>query len=149
LQKMIWKKTQLEEESRNNVSRRKAERIVLGVIAAGLLLAPATTWIFNVPHNLPLLGHYQCPFLYLTGLPCAGCGMTRAIFAFFHGEFAVAIRYNAIFPLYLLIWAYLITICGSRAFFSTKLPVRTILYALPVILALVFTFWIWRLWASL
>ena len=36
-----------------------------------------------------------CPFLIVTGLPCAGCGMTRAGIAMMQLDFYQAIRYNA------------------------------------------------------
>ena len=38
-----------------------------------------------------------CQFHQLTGLNCPGCGMTRALYALVHGNFAVAIRDNARF----------------------------------------------------
>lgn len=40
-----------------------------------------------------------CPIKYITGVSCAGCGMTRAYVALFHFDFAKAFYYH---PLFLL-----------------------------------------------
>ena len=40
-----------------------------------------------------------CPIKFVTGISCAGCGMTRAWLAFFHGDLVLALRYHAFFPL--------------------------------------------------
>lgn len=37
----------------------------------------------------------RCVFRTLTGLPCPGCGVQRALHSLFHGEFREAFRYNA------------------------------------------------------
>lgn len=38
--------------------------------------------------------HAFCPLVLLTGLPCAGCGMTRAVFFMLTGQFARSFRLN-------------------------------------------------------
>ncbi len=40
-----------------------------------------------------------CGFYWLTGHPCALCGMTRAMFALAKGHVAEAVRFNALSPL--------------------------------------------------
>jgi hypothetical protein len=42
----------------------------------------------------------RCPFFALTNLECPGCGMTRALAAMLHGQFALSWYYN---PLALLL----------------------------------------------
>jgi uncharacterized protein DUF2752 len=42
---------------------------------------------------------HLCGFYWLTGHPCALCGMTRAMFALAKGHFADAVRFNALAPL--------------------------------------------------
>ena len=42
----------------------------------------------------------RCPFFVLTSLECPGCGMTRALAALLHGQFALSWHYN---PLALLL----------------------------------------------
>ena len=46
----------------------------------------------------PATHHFypECQFHKLTGLNCPGCGMTRAAYALLHGEFAGAVRDNAL-----------------------------------------------------
>lgn len=64
--------------------RRKAlGRGILGV----LLLAAA------------LLLLYHCPFRYLFGVACPGCGMTRALWHAVFSDFETAFSYHPLFPL--------------------------------------------------
>ncbi len=39
-----------------------------------------------------------CPFRNLTGLPCPGCGMSRAFHHVLHGRIVEAVRMNALVP---------------------------------------------------
>lgn len=48
-----------------------------------------------------LLYFYRCPFRYILGIPCPGCGMTRALYAMVRFRFADAWRYH---PLVYLIY---------------------------------------------
>lgn len=48
------------------------------------------------------LFHAFCPQLILTGFPCAGCGMTRAVFCFLTGQFSRAMKLNPAAPLWIL-----------------------------------------------
>ena len=47
---------------------------------------------------LQLIFHTVCPMRLLTGFPCPGCGMTRALIAFFSGDFHAAWHYHPLFP---------------------------------------------------
>lgn len=40
---------------------------------------------------------FGCPIKLLTGVPCAGCGMTRALFASLKGDFNRAFYYHPLF----------------------------------------------------
>jgi len=67
----------------------KAPLMVLGAGVAG-----ATLLLFvdpNKPGNLLP----KCPFNYLTGLDCPGCGATRMVHALLHGDIAAAWHFNA------------------------------------------------------
>lgn len=46
--------------------------------------------------------HAFCPQLILTGFPCAGCGMTRAVFYMLTGRFARGMQLNPAAPLWIL-----------------------------------------------
>jgi len=61
--------------------------------AAALFVA---LWYFTLP-AAPAIR--LCGFYWLTGRPCALCGLTRALFALAKGHFADAVRFNALAPL--------------------------------------------------
>jgi Protein of unknown function (DUF2752) len=70
-------------------------RIWILVGLAGLAAAVGLSWLpQQVGAGLPL-----CLFRELLGLPCPGCGMTRALHALAHGEVAAALRYHPLAPL--------------------------------------------------
>lgn len=59
----------------------------------------AVLWSFTPPAE----PHVRlCGFYWLTGHPCALCGLTRGLFAMAKGHFAEAVRFNALAPLGLL-----------------------------------------------
>jgi len=67
-------------------------RAPLGVLALGG--AGAVLLLFvdpNKPGNLLP----KCPFNWLTGLNCPGCGATRMVHALLHGDIAAAWHFNA------------------------------------------------------
>lgn len=49
-----------------------------------------------------------CPFLILTGFPCAGCGMTRAVFYILTGRIARGMHLNPAAPLWIafIVWFF-------------------------------------------
>lgn len=50
-----------------------------------------------------------CPFLMITGIPCPGCGLTRAGIALLHGSFARAFEIHPmIYPIVILSAAFVI-----------------------------------------
>ncbi|HXE91743.1 MAG TPA: DUF2752 domain-containing protein [Terriglobales bacterium] len=72
----------------------------------GLVVAPAMLAVAAVlPPNG--LGIPLCLFRILSGLPCPGCGMTRALSSLLHGDGAAAFLYHpfvfAVFPALALI----------------------------------------------
>lgn len=77
-----------------------------GAVAGAV--AAATTYLAVVdPHQG---GHYPtCPFLFLTGLWCPGCGSLRAVHDLAHGDLAGALGMNpltvATVPVLVLMWA--------------------------------------------
>lgn len=75
------------------VSRQARARAWL--ILAGLSAMFAVSLLWRPPDE-PLF--IICPFRVFTGLPCPGCGMTRAFCAIGHGEVWRAINFNALSP---------------------------------------------------
>jgi hypothetical protein len=67
---------------------------------AGALLRPATLVTLGLfvgallPMSLLTTGVSFCPFKVVTGLPCPGCGMTRAAIALLHGDPGASFYYH-------------------------------------------------------
>lgn len=65
------------------------------LLAAGAAAAAAVAYVGAVDPNES--GHYPtCPFLFLTGLYCPGCGSLRAVHALAHGDVATAVDRNVL-----------------------------------------------------
>lgn len=90
--------------------------VTLAVLAFAALLA-----MFTLP----------CPILRFTGIPCPGCGMTRALISAVQLRFAYAFRMHAMF------WSvpvlYLYFLCDGRLFRS-----RTVNAVVIIIIAVGF-----------
>jgi uncharacterized protein DUF2752 len=73
-----------------------ARLLAIGFLLSLFLLCALVPpgWVEGIP---------LCLFHYLTGWDCPGCGLTRAFFALFHGNFSQAIRFNAMAPV-LVLW---------------------------------------------
>lgn len=67
-----------------------------GWLALGILLMACGAFSLRErgPDGLPWLP--DCTFYRLTGLHCAGCGMTRAAHATLHGRIGEAFRFNPV-----------------------------------------------------
>ena len=100
-------------------------------------------WFFNPTTQ----GFFPtCPLLKMTGLACPGCGLTRGFHALFHGDFLTALGFNAMLPIYAVIFLYilaslfLVTVRG-RGLSMSKLfhP-----YVLSVLLVIMLSFSVLR-----
>lgn len=78
----------------------------------GMAAVSGVVWYFN-PSNFNFFP--VCPLLNLTGFACPGCGLTRGFHAFFHGDLVTAMDYNALLPLFILIFAF---VAASLAVFA-------------------------------
>ena len=47
-----------------------------------------------------------CPLYALTGFACPGCGLTRGFHALFHGDVLTALDYNALLPIFGLLFGF-------------------------------------------
>ena len=90
----------------------KSTAIILIVVTAiiGLYI-----YFFNPLHGM---FYPPCWFHELTGLYCAGCGITRASHSFLNGDIHKAIDYNLLFPLLLLIVVFWIVKISGVFFFN-------------------------------
>lgn len=53
--------------------------------------------LYAVGFILILLFVYRCPIRMIFGIPCAGCGLSRAMLSFFSGNIEQAIEYHPLF----------------------------------------------------
>jgi len=79
----------------------------IGVFIALLVASPWVLWL--LPHT-PVV----CAFRALTGLPCPGCGATRAFFHLGSGHVLTSLRIN---PLGLVLWLFLVGAVTVKAGF--------------------------------
>lgn len=72
----------------------------------GLLLTGALT--LNVAAIALHLPSWQCAFLQVTGLPCPGCGLTRACLLLLKGDVGESVQFHAFAPIFVVFVAILI-----------------------------------------
>lgn len=60
--------------------------------------------VFMIVSGIILLVFYHCPFLHIFGIPCPGCGMTRALISAVRLDFKEAFHYHPLFPI-VIVWA--------------------------------------------
>jgi len=63
-----------------------------------------------------------CPMYSLTGYACPGCGLTRGFHALFHGDILSAIDFNAMVPIWALIFGYVTLSLAFTAVRGRGLP---------------------------
>ena len=87
----------------------------------------------EVLEHLPIF----CPFNDLTGIPCPGCGMSRAFLALAEFDFVRALNFH---PFSLPLFAFFVF-----SAFSVRLPIpqRVSNYLLMFILFLILIWWFW------
>lgn len=112
--------------------------------AAATTAAAAGVWVLRrfdpSAAGSPLPG---CLFYEFTGLYCPGCGMTRALHALVHGDFAQMLAMNPLLPL-LMVAVPLLALQG----FGYRLPlpkaVVAILTSAKFWIGLLLAFWLLR-----
>jgi hypothetical protein len=65
------------------------------LIVAGTAGAQITLVSLNLPG-------WDCPFFRVTGIPCPGCGLTRAVILLLKGDLQASLRFHAFAPVLLL-----------------------------------------------
>jgi hypothetical protein len=76
------------------VDRPRARRalVVAGIVAAGIAFVAA--------------GPPMCPTALFLGIPCPGCGLTRATLALLHGDIAAALHFHPLVFVLVPLFAY-------------------------------------------
>jgi hypothetical protein len=96
----------------SDVWRWGSRRALLLWLAAGLaaaLLFFGAGWI-----GLPSGAAFSiCAFRHVTGIPCPGCGLTRAMAALARGEVLLALQFHPMAPLFAAQAAALWTVIGA------------------------------------
>ncbi len=86
--------------------------------------------------------HSMCLMVLVTGLPCPGCGLTRAGVALLHLDFAGAWRLHPfIYPIVALIIVFAV-----RRYFLQSTDMKILNWCLIAVLAGMIFFYIWRMW---
>ena len=91
----------------NSLSQEKTQAGVwFGLLSAVL----AASVCLPLPGATGQIGHLPsvCPFYNLTGLPCPGCGLTRAFVCLGHGRFWEALHWHPlaalVYALFVFLW---------------------------------------------
>ena len=73
------------------ITARLTERQKAWLLLGGVILFVAFLFIYNskTMHFLP-----RCPFFWVTGMYCPGCGTTRGVHMLLHGDFEGAMHAN-------------------------------------------------------
>jgi len=93
------------EQNIQGYDRRSIVERLLGVSGLAAIVGGVSVVAYFDPsasHLFPV-----CPLYALTGIACPGCGLTRGYHALFHGDVATAMHFNALIPLYSLLFGYL------------------------------------------
>ena len=100
-----------------SVMRKRTETLVItGVAAAQAAL---------VASGLP---GWPCPVRYLFGIPCPGCGLTRAVGALLRGDWHASLALHAFAPLFLIALALI-----AVAAVLPERPRRSLVYTIETI----------------
>ena len=63
-----------------------------------------------------------CPLFTMTGFACPGCGLTRGFHSLFHGDIVSAIDFNALVPVWAIIFGWVVLSMGLIAVRGKGLP---------------------------
>jgi len=94
-----------------NISR-TTERLTAGAGIAAMTVGSAYVAYFD-----PSTSHFfpVCPLFEITGFACPGCGLTRGFHALFHGDVLTALHFNALIPVWAVIFGYVFLSMGLLA----------------------------------
>jgi len=125
------------------------------VSSSDATLAAATTaagFAFLCPPEFGAFQLFTCPFRLLTGLPCPGCGSTRAWTAFLQGDVVAAVAANP-FAVVLCSALLLLVVWRVVSFGLPLIPrpdvTALVFHPLPKMLSAVWMVWaLFRAWTA-
>lgn len=83
---------------------------------------------------------FRCPFEYITGLKCPGCGSQRALHHILHFEFLEALKDNALF----VVMIPILLMIGITWFFKSKFKIlETVFNSKWFAISLLFLITLW------
>lgn len=98
--------------------------------------------------------HLGCPFKMLTGLPCPGCGGTRAFYAIIQGHFAEAILTNplsvlvTVFAIIAPIWLFIDCLHNTNSLYKMLKKKWHPAFTICVVV-IVLANWIWNIYKQI
>lgn len=85
--------------------------------------------------------HSLCPMVMITGLPCPGCGLTRAVFCLFRLDFSGAFRIHPfIYPIVLYIGFF-----GWNRYIRRQRPGFWLKTLMILLMVSMIVFYVWRM----
>ena len=88
------------------------ERVLAACGIAAIGIGSFLVWFFDPGKSSLFPG---CPLLNITGFACPGCGLTRGFHELFHGNLVAALDFNALIPVWALVFAFLAVLFASIA----------------------------------
>jgi len=101
----------------------------------------AVSAIFASSADFPLIGNlYICPFKYITGYSCPGCGLTRAFLSTAHWHFIEALQYNALVLIFFPFLLYRFIQRISETFFHEYPQIKVPFFLFFVLASVILSF---------
>lgn len=122
-------------KSINYISNTKDKRKIYGIMGAFLtLMIPFFLMFFNEDNHLET-DQSLCPFKMITGFPCPGCGITKSLVYFYHGDFYKSVSYHILGPFVIAfsvvtIVVLIMELITKKEYFNTVMYNKRLAYGL-------------------
>ena len=122
-------------KSINYISNTKDKRKIYGIIGAFLtLMIPFFFFFFNEDNHLETVLSL-CAFKMITGFPCPGCGITKSLVYFYHGDFYKSVSYHILGPFVIAfsvvsIVVLIMELITKKEYFNTVMYNKRLAYGL-------------------
>ncbi len=81
------------------------ERVLASFGLGSVTIGSGLVWYFD-PSKFNFFP--VCPLYTYTGFACPGCGLTRGFHALFHGDILTALDFNALIPLWMVVFGFVV-----------------------------------------